>query len=206
MHKRARRRNAKSRRSTNAWRKSLRSSSYGNFFLVKTNSDPIRWESPAREAVKSADSHQAITLVRTLQGWLGTATAYPRFATFLFGVFGGVGLLLAAAGVFSVVSYGVAHRTREFGIRMALGAMPADVLGLVALSTARVLAIGLLAGIALSYFASVALATRMEGMGTPDLSLFTLVPVVLIVVTFLACFVPARLATRVQPIEALRHE
>ena len=177
-----------------------------NFFLVKTNSDPIRWESPAREAVKSADSHQAITLVRTLQGWLDTATAYPRFATFLFGVFGGVGLLLAAAGVFSVVSYGVAHRTREFGIRMALGAVPADVLGLVALSTARVLAIGLLAGIALSYFASVALATRMEGMGTPDLSLFTLVPVVLIVVTFLACFVPARLATRVQPIEALRHE
>jgi putative ABC transport system permease protein len=73
--------------------------------------------------------------------------------------------------VFSVVSYGVAHRTREFGIRMALGAMPTDVLGLVALSTARVLAIGLLAGIALSYFASVALATRIGSSWDPSTSI-----------------------------------
>jgi putative ABC transport system permease protein len=176
------------------------------FFLVRTTSDPMRSVNQVREAVKSVDPNQAITLVRTLQGWLDTATAYPRFATFLFGVFGAVGMVLAAAGVFSVVSYGVAHRTREFGIRMALGARPGDVLRLVMVAIARVLAIGLFTGLAVSIFATHALANRMEGMGTGDLSLFALVPIVLIAATLVACLLPARAATLVHPIEALRHE
>jgi putative ABC transport system permease protein len=176
------------------------------FFLVRATSDPMRSVSQVREAAKSVDPSQAITLVRTLQEWLDTATAYPRFATFLFGVFGAVGMVLAAAGVFSVVSYGVAHRTREFGIRMALGARPGDVLRLVMVAIARVLAIGLFTGLAVSIFATHALANRMEGMGTGDLSLFALVPIVLIAATLVACLLPARAATLVHPIEALRHE
>jgi predicted permease len=177
-----------------------------NFFFVRTASDPAKIANQVREAVKSVDPHLAITMVRTLQEWLNTNTAYPRFATFLFGVFGGVGMLLAAAGVFSVVSYAVAHRTREFGIRMALGARPRDVLRLVLATIARVLAVGLAVGLALSIFVTRALANRMEGMGGADAFLFSAVPAVLAVATLLACFLPARAATLVEPVDALRHE
>ncbi len=177
-----------------------------NFFLLRTASDPKMYIDEVRAAVKAVDPHRAINLEHPLEYWLDSATAYPRFATFLFGVFGAVGMLLAAAGVFSVVSYGVSHRTREFGIRMALGASRADVLRLVVWATARVLVIGLFIGFALSIFATHALSDRMEGMGTADASLFTAVPIVLIAATLLACFLPARAATLVQPMEALRHE
>jgi len=145
-------------------------------------------------------------LVRTLEQWLATATAYPRFATFLFGVFGGIGTLLAAAGVFSVVSYAVAQRTREFGIRMALGAEPRDVFRLVLVTTGKVVAIGLAVGIVLSIVASRSLSGRMEGMGTADPYLFISIPIILISATLLACFLPARSATLIEPVDALRQE
>ena len=113
------------------------------FLIARTSGDPNSLIGPGREAVRAVDRNQPITLTRTLEGWLNTATAYQSFSTFLFGVFGAVGMLLAAAGVFSVVSYSVEHRTREFGIRMALGANPRDVLKLVLASTGRLLALGL---------------------------------------------------------------
>lgn len=176
------------------------------FIIVRTTGDPEKLAPLAREAVRSVDPNQPITLTRTLEGWLDTATAYPRFATFLFGVFGGIGLLLAVAGVFSVVSYGVAHRTREFGIRMALGAKPQDVLQLVLLTTGRVLVAGLVVGLAISIAASRMLADRMQGMGIANPLLFVIVGGVLLFAALAACVVPARSATLIQPIEALRHE
>jgi putative ABC transport system permease protein len=145
-------------------------------------------------------------LIRSLDQWLGQATAYPRFATFLFGIFGAIGIALAAIGVFSVVSYAVARRTREFGVRMAPGASPAHVFRLVLASTGRVLLAGLVIGIAVSIFASRALADRIEGMGTADPLMLAIVPLVLSAAAFLACYVPARSATRIQPMDALRHE
>lgn len=176
------------------------------FVLMRTKGDPLTMANQARAAIKSVDPNQPITLVRTLEQWLETATAYPRFATFLFGVFGGIGTLLAAAGVFSVVSYAVAQRTREFGIRMALGAEPKDVFRLVLVTTGKVVAVGLGVGVALSLLASRSLSGRMEGMGTADPFLFVFVPVILIVATLLACFLPARSATLIQPVDALRQE
>lgn len=176
------------------------------FVIARSKGDPDALIAPAREAVRAVDKSQPITLTRTLEGWLNTATAYQSFATFLFGVFGAIGLSLAAAGVFSVVSYSVAHRTREFGIRMALGAEPRHVLILVLLATGRVLAIGLLVGLVLSILASHSLADHMEGMGKADPFLFVVVPGTLIAATIVACFLPARAATRIQPAEALRHD
>ena len=177
-----------------------------NTFFVRTASDPMALADQSRRVLKSVDANQAITQIRTLRGWLDMATSYPRFATFLFGVFGGVGMLLAAAGVFSVVSYGVARRTREFGIRMALGAKPSDVLRLVLMAIAQILAAGLIAGLLISIFAARMLANRMEGMGSADPTLFTVVPLVLIAATLLACILPARAATLVHPMQALREE
>lgn len=177
-----------------------------NVFLVRTQTDPMQSVNQVRQAVTSLDPQEAIAFVHPLEWWLNMALAYPRFATFLFGVFGAVGMLLASAGVFSVVSYAVAHRTREFGIRMALGARPGDVLRLVLTAVSRVLAIGLCIGTVFSIFATHALANRMEGMGTADVSLFALIPAVLILATIAACVFPARAATLVQPIQALHHE
>jgi predicted permease len=176
------------------------------FIITRTKGDPNGLIEPARQAVQAVDRNQPITLTRTLEGWLNTATAYQSFTTFLFTIFGTIGMLLAAAGVFSVVSYSVAHRTREFGIRIALGAEPGDVLRLVLISTGRVLFVGLVAGVGLSLLASRMLAERIEGMGKSDPVIFLLVPVTLIVATVLACVLPARSAIRTQPMEALRHD
>ncbi|MCU1258965.1 MAG: hypothetical protein JWO80_1850 [Bryobacterales bacterium] len=176
------------------------------FIIARTKGDPNALVAAAREAVRAVDGNQPITLTRTLEDWLNTATAYPRFATFLFGVFGAIGMLLAAAGVFSVVAYSVAQRTREFGIRMALGAEPHDVGKLVLLTAGRVLAAGLFVGLALSILVSRMLADRMQGMGTADPLLFVAVSAVLTIAATAACFLPAWSAVRVQPMEALRHE
>jgi predicted permease len=178
----------------------------GGFIIARTSGDPDKLVGAAQEVVRAADRNQPITLTRTLEGWLNTATAYQSFSTFLFGIFGAVGMLLAAAGVFSVVSYSVQDRTREFAIRMALGANPGDVLRLVLSGTGRILALGLLVGLAISIGASRTLGDRMQGMGAGDPLLFVLVPVVLIVATLAASFLPTRSATRVQPMEALRHD
>jgi ABC-type antimicrobial peptide transport system permease subunit len=176
------------------------------FVIARTQGDPNGLIGSARSAVHAVDPNQPITLVRTLESLLNTATAYQSFATFLFGVFASIGMLLAAAGVFSVVSYSVAHRTREFGIRMALGAEPRDVLRLVLLTTGRVLGVGLLLGLGLSILVSRLLVGRMEGMGTADPLLFVATPALLIAATLAACFLPARSAIRIQPMEALRHD
>jgi predicted permease len=176
------------------------------YVIARTSGDPNSLIGAGREAVRAVDPNQPITLIRTLEEWLHTATSYQSFSTFLFSVFGSVGMLLGATGVFSVVSYSVEHRTREFGIRMALGAQPEDVLRLVLLSTGRVVAVGLVIGIALSVLASRTLANQMEGMGTADPMVFALVPCVLVLAAMAAAFFPARSATRVAPVEALRHD
>src|SRR5438132_7218253 len=95
----------------------------GMMFAIRTvNADPLALSNGARQAVSAVDPSQPIAFVRSLDDFLSNATAYPRFATFLFGIFGVIGLTLACTGIFSVVSYAVSRRTREFGIRMALGA------------------------------------------------------------------------------------
>ncbi|MGH9584163.1 MAG: ABC transporter permease [Bryobacteraceae bacterium] len=174
--------------------------------VTRTSGDPQALAGPARQIVRAVDRSQPITTVRTLESWLNTATAYAQFSTFLFGVFGAIGLALACAGVFSVVSYSVAHRTREFGIRMALGARPRDILQLVLVGTGRVLAVGLAIGIVVAIVTTRLLAGKMQGMGTSGPLLFVAVAAALFIAAMAACFFPARAATRIQPMEALRHE
>jgi predicted permease len=174
--------------------------------LIRTQSDPAKLTTAARQAVRAVDRDQPVTQVRTLEEVLNTATAYPRFATFLFSIFAAVGLVLAAAGMFSVVSYSVSHRRREFGIRMALGANAGDILRVVLGSIGRVLATGLFCGIALSVVLSRLTAGRMQGMGNASFWLFVMVPAVLGITALAACIFPAHTATRVEPAQALRHE
>jgi len=156
--------------------------------------------------MRQLDPGQPITQVGSLEQSLKTAGASPRFTTFLFGVLGGIGIVLAVAGVFGVASWTTLQRTREFGIRIALGAVPADVLRLVLKNMSQAVFTGLLAGLGLSTMFSVILNGRMEGMGTLDPFILVFVLLTLGAAAVSACLVPAVSATRVQPMDALRHE
>jgi predicted permease len=178
----------------------------GMMFAIRTKSDPLALSNGARQAVSAVDPSQPIAFVRSLDDLMSSAVAYPRFATFLFGIFGAIGLTLACTGIFSVVSYAVSRRTREFGIRMALGATPGNVLRLVLGSTGRVLVVGFMLGAILSVVSGRALAGKLEGIGVASPSMLVAITSVLAVAAFLACAIPARSATKVQPVDALRHE
>jgi putative ABC transport system permease protein len=179
----------------------------GMMFAIRTTkSDPLALSNDARQAVSSVDPSQPIAFIRTLDYLVKNELAYPRFATFLFGIFGAIGLTLASTGIFSVVSYAVARRTREFGIRMALGATPGNVLGLVVRSTGLVLIAGFALGAILSGLSSRALAGKLAGIGVASPPLLVGIMSVLGVAAVLACAIPARSATKVQPFDALRHE
>jgi predicted permease len=176
------------------------------FNIRTTNPNPSAIHHDIRRAVSSVDPTQAINSINPLGYFLGRQKAYPRFATFMFGVFGSIGLALATIGIFGVVSYSVARRTREFGIRMALGATPGSVLRLVVSATSRVLLIGLALGTVVSTVATRTLSGKLQGIDTSNPAAIILVMFVLAIAALLACALPAHTATRIHPSEALRHE
>jgi ABC-type antimicrobial peptide transport system permease subunit len=133
-------------------------------------------------------------------------TAYPRFSTTLFSIFAGVALLLAASGLYSVVSYVVARRTHEFGIRMALGANAADVLRLVVWMTARLMIAGIGIGLGCSLALSRVIANYVSGWDPKDPVAYIAVTVTLLGAALLASWLPARRSIAIQPMMALRHE
>lgn len=179
----------------------------GMMFAIRTTkSDPLELANDARRAVSAVDASQPIAFVRTLDELVKSDLAYPRFATFLFGIFGAIGLTLACTGIFSVVSYAVACRTREFGIRMALGATPGKVLGIVVRSTGAVFVVGFGLGAIFSIVSSRALAGKLEGIGVASPLMLLSIIGILFAAALLACVIPARSATKIHPTEALRHE
>ncbi|HUS36556.1 MAG TPA: ABC transporter permease [Verrucomicrobiae bacterium] len=159
-----------------------------------------------RKEVQAVSAGTPVSRVRTLQEVVASARARPRFLTQLLGVFSTTALILASIGIYGVISYSVAQRTREFGVRMALGAQTSDVLRLVlsrgVLLTVSGLLIGLVGAVALTRF----LSSLLFGVTPTDPVTFTLVPLVLATVALLASYFPARRATRVDPLKALRYE
>jgi len=129
-----------------------------------------------------------------------------RFSLVIFGVFGTVALLLAAMGVYGVTSYAVAQRTQEIGIRMALGARMADVLKLVLKGGMSLALIGAAIGLAGAFAITRVMSSLLFGVAPTDRATFIVVALVLLAVAFLACFIPARRATKVDPLVALRYE
>jgi predicted permease len=176
------------------------------FTLRTTNPNPAAIDNEIRQAVSSVDPTQAINSINPLDYFLGRQKAYPRFATFLFGIFGAIGLVLATIGIFGVVSYSVARRTREFGIRMALGATPGNVLRLVLSTTSRVLLIGIVLGTGISILAARSLTGKLEGLDASNPLTIVLVVFILAISALLACLLPAHTAPPIPPTEALRHE
>ncbi|HWB82806.1 MAG TPA: ABC transporter permease [Bryobacteraceae bacterium] len=175
--------------------------------LVRTARDPLALQNTVRREVWALDRNVAITLNDSLENYL-KAYSYsgPRFSLILLSVFAGVGLVLVALGVYSVVAYTVSRQTHEIGIRMALGAGHGDVLGMVLRMGLRLLAFGVAVGLLASFGVARVIASQLWGVSPYDP--LTLCSVVLVVglAGLAACYFPARRATRVDPITSLHYE
>jgi predicted permease len=159
-----------------------------------------------RDQVRALDPNVAVQDAAPLTDVIDRAFFPQRFAAWLIGIFGVVGLLLAAIGIYGVLAYLVAQRTREFGIRLALGARGGDVLQLVMRRGALLVAIGIVVGLLAAAATTRLFAGLLYGISPLDPATFVATALVLIVVALIACWIPARRATRVDPIDALRAE
>jgi predicted permease len=159
-----------------------------------------------RNEVLTLDKDQPVYSIRTLDSVLSESVATPRFRTMLLGVFAGVALILAGVGIYGVISYGASQRTQEIGIRMALGAQATDVLKLVVNHGMKLTLIGVAIGLAAAFALTRLLASLLFGVTPTDALTFASVSSVLVAVALIACYVPARRATKVDPLVALRNE
>src|SRR4051794_14969898 len=142
----------------------------------------------------------------TLTSATDRQVAQPRFFTTLLTAFGGLALLLAAIGIYGVISYNVHQQIREIGIRMALGAQPSQVLRMVLGGALRLTVVGLAIGSVVAFIASRSLKSMLFGVSAGDATSYLLMPVVLTTIAILASYIPARRATKVDPVVALRNE
>lgn len=174
--------------------------------LVRTSGDPAAFASAARAAIREIDPALAVFGVEPLDRTLAQSLSQRRFTMLLVGLFASVALALAVVGVHGVLSYGVTERTREIGIRMALGAHPARVLGLVVGQGLVLVLAGLAIGLAGAFALTRLLASLLFGVTPTDPATFAAVAGVLALVALAASYLPARRASRVDPLLALRHE
>jgi len=178
----------------------------GYSLLVRTAGNYAAMERLVRHEIHTLDPTMAIFNEATMEEHLRDALFLPRLAGTLFGVFGIVGLLLAALGLYGVMSYSVSRRTREIGIRMALGAQTGGVQRLIIRQGMRLALIAMVLGLAAALAVAKLFAAFLYGVRPHDLVTFTAVPLFLTIVTFLACWIPSRRAARVDPLTALRYE
>jgi predicted permease len=174
--------------------------------VVRTTGEPKAIAPIVREQIRALNANLPIADVQTLREQLELTLLPSRIAAWTLGAFGALALLLAGIGIYGVVSYGAAQRTREIGVRMALGAKEKDVLGLVLWDGLIVIGAGLAIGLLLAAVATRVIASFLYGVGATDPLTFIAVPLLLGSVALLASYVPARRAVKVDPLVALRYE
>ena len=179
---------------------------YPERIIAKTRSAPSSVISSIRASVQQLDSSLSVFQVRTMQQVVGESMQDTSLQTALLGVFAGLALLLAAVGVYGVMSYLVSQRAHEIGIRVALGAQPSDVLRLVIGRGARLAFTGAALGLLLAFALTRLIAQLLYGVTATDPLTFVAVAIVLIGVALAACYIPARRAMKVDPMVALRYE
>jgi putative ABC transport system permease protein len=181
--------------------------SWGMSLILKTEvADPLSLTTAVRTEVRKLDQDLPIAQVSALDQRLATATAQPRFRTMLISLFAAIALVLACVGIYGVISYSVAQRTHEIGIRMALGAQRHDVLKLVIGQGAFLAISGAAFGLGGAFALTRLMAGLLFGVTPTDAVTFSYVPLCLILIALLACYIPARRATKVDPLVALRYE
>jgi putative ABC transport system permease protein len=178
----------------------------GMTLMVRTAGDPTSLVGPLRSEMRALNKNVSVFSVQTMAERIGAQLAADRMIAVLLSIFGGGALLLAAIGIYGVIGYSVAQRTHEIGIRIALGAEQRDILKLIVGQGMVLIAIGVGIGLALAFAATRVLKSLLFGISATDPLTFAVVVILLIAVALLACYLPARRATKVDPLEALRYE
>jgi ABC-type antimicrobial peptide transport system permease subunit len=178
----------------------------GYTLLVRTAGNPSSLSQAVRSQIYSLDPSIAIYNQQTMQEHIQAAYFLPRLAATLFGTFGFIGLVLAAIGLYGVMSYSVSRRTREIGIRMALGAQPGTVERLILRQGLLLTVIALVLGWPAAWMLAKMASSFLYGIQPHDALTFAIVPPFLAVIALVACYIPARRAASVDPMQALRSE
>jgi predicted lysophospholipase L1 biosynthesis ABC-type transport system permease subunit len=174
--------------------------------VVRTERDPMAFAPTAASIVHNLDRDVPLADVRRLEEWVGDATARARFSMVLLVTLASLALILALAGVYGVLSHTVLQRTQELGIRMALGANSGDVFKLMLAQSSKLIAAGILIGVSISFMLTRLMRTMLYETSTSDPAVFSIVIGLLVVAALLACSIPSRRASRVDPLVALRYE
>lgn len=176
------------------------------YLVMRTKSDPLNMLSAVTGTIKAMDPELPVYDVSSMDQRLSHSLERRRFSMFLFGLFGALALVLSTVGIYGVISFLVAQRAREIGIRMALGAQARDVLKLVLNQGLRLTAMGILIGIVVAFMLTRFMSSMVYGVGTTDILTFVALPAILATVALAACLIPARRAVKIDPIVALRYE
>jgi predicted permease len=176
------------------------------YLAIKTQGDPLAMVHAVQSQVQALDSSLPVSSIRLLEDVLNADRSRPRFLTMLLTLFSSLSLVLAALGIYGVISYAVAQRTSEIGIRMALGAQTGDVLRMIGRTGLRLALAGTAAGAIGAFALTRFLSGLLFGVSSVDVVTFLSMAALLIAVTLVACYVPARRASRVDPLIALRYE
>jgi putative ABC transport system permease protein len=174
--------------------------------VVRSENDPMLLLPAVREQVRALDAELPIYHAQRMQEYVAASVAQRRFTSLLCAVFAGVGLLLAVVGLFGVMSYSVAQRTHEIGVRVAVGAEKPDILRLILSEGMRITVVGTGLGLLGAFGVSSVVKSQLFGVSATDPLTFLGVVLVLGLVALAACYIPARRATRVDPMVALRYE
>jgi putative ABC transport system permease protein len=179
----------------------------GSMSLVaRTQGEPSSLAKAIQNEVSALDREIALSDVKTMEQYLGAAVAQPRFSALLFSLFALLALSLAAVGLYGVMAYTVSQRTREVGIRMALGAQTAGVLRLMIAQGMKLMLLGVSVGLAGAFALTRLMKTLLFGVSETDPLTFAVVALLLLLIALVACYLPARRAARIDPLVALRHE
>jgi len=178
----------------------------GMTFVIRASVEPASLSTAVRQAAREVDPSQPVSDLRTMESVVVEAVTQPRFNLTLLGLFGGLALLLSAAGIYGVTSYSVAQRAQEIGIRKALGAQSGDVLRLVIRQAMAAVLPGVVIGLALAIASTRVMKSLLFGVSANDPLTFVAIASSLTLVALLACWIPARRATKVDPMIALRCE
>ena len=176
------------------------------YLVVHTSSDPAGLTAAIGSQIHAVDANAAVYNVRTMQDRLNDSLARQRFSTLMLGAFATFALLLAAVGVYGVISYLVSQSTHDIGVRIALGAQPVNILGLVVRQGMELAAIGVLGGVIGALILTRFMASLLFGVAATDAITFSVVALILATVALAATVIPASRATRVDPMVALREE
>jgi putative ABC transport system permease protein len=174
--------------------------------LLRTSESHVQIGSELQSVVAELNRDVPVSQIQSLHGWVSEAAAGPRSTASLFAVFAALALALGAVGIYGVISYSVAQRTREIGIRMALGARRQEVLLLIVGQCARLAFLGVAIGLACALVLTRLMSSLLYGVAAADPATYAIVAILLVVVALAASYLPARRAMRMDPAIALRHE